>query len=160
MKANLYAVKCGLVLIVVFATSFAISHEGHEKKKTEYTESKDFEKINADYLKTVKPIFQKACFDCHSSVTNMPWYGSIPGVKQFINSDIAAARKHLDMTNDFPFVSHATPKTDLESISKSIAEESMPPFRYRFMHSTASLSESDRKQIQTWIQHSLQGLPK
>lgn len=45
-------------------------------------------RINQEYLKTVKPIFQKSCFDCHGNTTVYPWYYKVPGVKQLIDNDI------------------------------------------------------------------------
>ncbi len=89
-----------------------------------------YTQINKLYIKTVKPIFKKSCFDCHGNTTNYPWYYKVPGVKQLIDSDIKESKKHLDFSKDFPFISHETPLKDLDAIGKSVNNNSMPPFRY------------------------------
>lgn len=156
MKPNLCAFRCGLALLVVIAASFAMSHEAHNAQvKPEEIEASKLSEINENYLKVVKPLFQKACFDCHSSTTNQPWYGKLPGAKQLIASDIAEAREHMDMSNDFPFEGHSTPKEDLEAIAKAITDKSMPPFRYRIMHPSSALSDDEQKKVQEWVEMSL-----
>lgn len=156
MKQGLCALRCGFAILIVVAAIIAESHEAHHNAVSpEKIEAAKLEKINSEYLKSVKPLFQKACFDCHSSSTNMPWYGSIPGVKQLIESDIDEAKKHLDMTGDFPFAGHASPHEDLKAISKSIKEATMPPRRYRIMHSSSALTDDEKKIIQDWISKSV-----
>lgn len=109
-----------------------------------------FNKINADYRHTAFPLFKKACFDCHSRYTIYPWYHYIPVVKQIIDRDIATAKLHLDMSNDFPFYGHASPEEDLEAIKSVIENESMPPFRYEILHPEAKLTENERSIIKDW----------
>lgn len=115
-------------------------------------------KINEEYKSTIKPIFQKSCFDCHSNATTYPWYYKVPGVKQLIDSDIKESKKHLDFSNDFPFISHETPQKDLDAIGKAIKNGSMPPFLYQVMHRDSNLSKSEIKQVEKWIEKSQETL--
>ena len=162
MKLNTCVLKCCLSLLLIFVTNFASSHENHHKahmpKKTEEVTKDSFKEINEAYLKSVKPIFQKSCFDCHSSNTRYPWYSGLPGVKQLIASDIGEAKEHLDMTNDFPFSGHGEPLEDLKAIGEQVDKGEMPPFRYTIMHSESMLSEADKKVISEWVKSSLQKL--
>ena len=75
----------------------------------------------------MKPIFQKKCLACHGTGNTLPWYASIPGPKQLIQNDIKEAKKHMDMSQDFPFLGHGTPKDDLKALKKTIKKETMPP---------------------------------
>lgn len=160
-KNKLMAPVC--VALSMFAIVATVSaHEKHDAKTELKPESEIatnekavLTEINAEYLKSVKPIFQKSCFDCHSGTTNYPWYKSIPGVKQLIQSDIKEARTHLDLSDDFPFTGHGTPVTDLEAIRGSVKNGSMPPFRYRIMHSKNKMSDEERKATLLWIEQSL-----
>lgn len=110
-----------------------------------------FDVINKMYLKEVKPLFRRACFDCHGAATNYPWYYKLPGIKQLIDSDIKTAKSHLDFTADFPFKSHDTPLNDLNAISKSIKNKTMPPFFYGIMHNKAKLTDKEIQTIQIWV---------
>lgn len=153
-----------LILILVIYSSLLWGHggEGHSERKREFQPTvsasdelkQKYTQINKIYIKTIKPIFKKSCFDCHGNTTNYPWYYKIPGVKQLIDHDIKESKKHLDFTKDFPFVSHETPLKDLDAIGKSIKDDSMPPFLYRIMHEDSKMTESEIKQVEKWIKES------
>jgi hypothetical protein len=74
----------------------------------------------------------------------------MPGISQWIKSDIEEARKHIEFSNGYPFQSHATPLEDLIAVEKSVRDGTMPPLRYRIMHSKARLSEQEKKRIIDW----------
>ena len=103
----------------------------------------------------IKPIFERACFDCHSNKTVYPWYHKIPGIKHLIESDIKEGKKHLDMSLDFPFKSHTTPREDLEAIENAITNNTMPPQRYKMLHWNSKLSQEEKDKIFEWILFSL-----
>lgn len=155
--------KLLLLLFTFTATIHVWGHGGEdhsEKEKEPKTLTPNEEikekyiKINQEYIKNVKPIFKKSCFDCHGNTTVYPWYYKIPGVKQLIDNDIEDSKKHLDFSKDFPFISHDTPLKDLDAINKSIKYDSMPPFRYRIMHRDKKLTEDEVKQVEKWIRES------
>ena len=106
--------------------------------------------INNHYLRDVKPIFKKVCFDCHSEQTRYPSYYVIPGVRQLIDWDIREARKHIDMNADFPFKGHGTPLKDLKAIKKEIDEGDMPPLRYKILHWNERLTGEEEQVVQRW----------
>lgn len=150
-----------IILLICFAIlgsrSFAHENIDHSKevvlKKTfkENSKNERYIKINTEYIERIKPIFVKSCFDCHGSITEYPWYYQIPGVKQYINSDIKEAKKHLDLSTDFPFKGHGTTIEDLRAIGKNINEGSMPPRRYLIMHKNTNLTKQELEQVNKWI---------
>jgi cytochrome c peroxidase len=73
-------------------------------------------------------------------------------VKGLIGKDIAEAKKHLEMSSDFPFRGHGTPELDLAAIENAVSEEEMPPFRYRVMHPGSGINEKEREAIFLWIE--------
>jgi len=137
------------MLLILRFTPIAIAHEKGQPPKIEKTTA---EAINKKYLNDVKPIFEKKCFDCHTSQTRFPWYSKIPGIKQLIQTDIKEAKEHLDMEPDFPFKSHASPLEDLDAIKKSIFKNEMPPLRYRMMHSGSGLTPEEKETVYKWVQ--------
>ncbi|MCH8227563.1 MAG: heme-binding domain-containing protein, partial [Proteobacteria bacterium] len=100
--------------------------------------------MNQAYLESVKPIFKIKCFDCHSNKTQYPWYYRLPFVKKTIDQDIQDARRHLNLSNDFPFGGHGTPKQDLEAIRSVLQDNSMPPLRYKIMHWNSELDSNEK----------------
>lgn len=110
-----------------------------------------FQRINEAYIQRVKPIFMQKCFDCHSDKTVYPGYYKIPGVKQYIDSDIREGREHLDFSKDYPFVSHASPIEDLDAIRKELDEGEMPPFVYRLVHRDAAVMDDEKRLIYDWV---------
>lgn len=153
-----------LTFQMAFLKPLALAHKGEDHSKQKPTaqpapaDDEALKAINASYMKNVKPIFQKSCFDCHSSSTQYPWYSNLPGAKQLIQKDIAEAKTHLDMSADFPFVSHGTPREDLEAIRDSLRNESMPPLRYRLMHWNSALDEKEQKAVLQWVENGLKWL--
>lgn len=159
-KNKLMAPICmALSILAIVVTVHAHENQPHknqeaDKKSMPAAEDEVLKKINAEYISDVKPIFQKSCFDCHSSSTNYPWYAKLPGAKQLIEKDIRESKEHLDFSNDFPFGGHGEPSEDLVAIRKSIEEGSMPPFRYRILHPGSKLTEDEVKTVKAWIENS------
>ena len=117
-------------------------------------------KINDAYQKSVKPIFKKACFNCHTNQTKFPWYYNLPFAKGQIDADITEAKKHLEMGDDFPFGGHGGPLEDLKAIGKSIDEGTMPPFKYQIMHWESFLGPDEKNAIKMWVQDGVNLLEK
>jgi uncharacterized membrane protein len=140
--------------LILSATLTTIAHEGHHKEQpiVAHQDKESMARINERYLVDVKPIFQKKCFDCHSSKTQFPWYSIIPGPRQLIQHDIEKAHEHLDMDADFPFKSHAEPLEDLEAINETISKDEMPPWRYRILHRGSALTMEEKEVVHRWVQ--------
>lgn len=156
-----------LYVLAIPALIFGHGGEKHDEKKEEPVKieiqvqsSEVNNKINSKYLKDIKPIFEKKCFDCHSNKTKYPWYFKLPIISGVIENDIKKAKEHLDFSNDFPFISHDTPQKDLVSILKSAEKKSMPPFQYRIMHSDSKITDEDIKIIKAWVDSSLEQINK
>ena len=153
---------CAILLFALFLGSTVISfaHDGHSSKVSKQQTAADkeietrLEAIKDSYKKNVKSILQRSCFDCHSQSPNLPWYHSLPLVRDLLESDMKEAKIHLDFSNDFPFKGHGSPMEDLKAIGETIEDKSMPPFRYKIMHWNSGLSEEERKTVLKWIDES------
>ena len=156
------------LILSTLSTAIIMAHGGedHSKKtvkKPTPTEIKtaQFKSINSTYIADIKPIFEAKCFACHAEKPkDLPWYYSVPGVKQLMDYDMNTAKKHMDFKKDFPFLSHGSPTLDLKSLKEVIAEGDMPPLRYRVIHWESGLTNQEAKTVTQWIDNSLKLLQK
>jgi cytochrome c551/c552 len=110
------------------------------------------------YDQQVKPLFQHACFDCHSKNTVWPWYYAVPGVRQYIESHVEEGREDLDLTDGFPFNTDVPVLKHLRRIAGVVKRGDMPLWDYKLMHPAARLSDADRQVIVDWAQGSFDRL--
>jgi len=154
-----YLLSCLLIIaFVVFVEAHENQHHSAASTKpvAQRPEVKDIlAQINADYIQSIKPIFVKSCFSCHASSPTLPWYSELPGAKQLMQNDMTEAKKHLDFSNDFPFVGHGSPVEDLKAIARSVKNGDMPPLRYRLMHWSSGLTSEEKTRIASWIERSV-----
>src|SRR4051812_39711429 len=154
-------IATALALLVVSAPALAHRHTPREEpaKPTRPADAAERERrlkqIDARYVASIKPIFESKCFDCHGDRPRYPWYYRVPGVRQFIDSDIAEARKHLDISHDFPFQGHGgSPERDLDELGATIAEGNMPPWYYAILHLGSRPTEDEERAILAWVKES------
>ncbi|HXC65589.1 MAG TPA: heme-binding domain-containing protein [bacterium] len=117
-------------------------------------------RVSASYEKDIKPLFQRACFDCHTTKTVWPWYHAIPGVKQYLDHHVAEGDRGLDLTNGVPFGSddHDPMDHHLWHIGRMVASGKMPLWDYALMHPDARLTDAERQTIVRWTQDSFADL--
>ncbi len=162
--------KKSIFIVFLLSTLFLMGHGGskHEEQGTvvettkivlENNITKEILKnINKAYIEDIKPIFKIKCFDCHGKIEKYPWYYKLPGIKQLMDSDMKEAKKHLDMSKDFPFISHEIPLKDLKSLKEVIEESDMPPFQYVLGHWDSRLTKEEEKKLYQWVEDSLEKL--
>lgn len=134
------------------------AHDGeapNEAPITIQTESKQLREDSVfaaidENFKLVKPIFEQACFDCHSTLTKYPWYHKVPGIKQLLDGDVKEGREHMDFTDGFPFASKKTPLEQLNRIKREVDDGDMPPLLYRLMHWSAWLNRAEKDSVIEW----------
>lgn len=111
--------------------------------------------INEGFVK-LKPVFVRGCFDCHSEQTKFPWYHKLPVIGGWMDGHIKTARRHLDMTNGFPFTGGGSQLNMIEDIRHEIEEGEMPIFSYRLMHWSAAPDDAEKDSIYAWVDRSIQ----
>lgn len=112
--------------------------------------------INANYLIEIKPIFQSKCLMCHGQPERLPLYAKFPPSSFLVLHDQEEAKKHMNMTYDFPFGGHGSPKDDLAAIAKVVKKGKMPPLRYKILHWKSGLTEMESEKILSWVNRSME----
>lgn len=79
----------------------------------------------------------RACFDCHSSETRWPWYGSIAPVSWLVRDHVDEGRAALD------FSTWDHPGEEAEEAAEVVREGEMPPSWYPVLHPEARLTPAE-----------------
>ena len=160
----------GLLLLIPMISTLSHGGKKHDdeddKKETADTTLSDSVKIIQDSVyatinnnyQTVRHLFKKSCFDCHTDSTKYPWYHVLPFVGGMIDDDTKEAKEHLDMSNDFPFGGHATQIKQLEEIREEIEDGDMTILSYRLMHWGRVIEGKSQDSLFLWIDESIEML--
>jgi hypothetical protein len=119
-------------------------------------------RVAASYDKDIKPLFQRACFDCHTDKTVWPWYHTIPGVRQYLDHHVEEGRQGLDMSHGVPFDSddHDPMDHHLWHIGRMVESGKMPLWDYALIHPDARLTDAERQTIVQWTRDSFADLSR
>ncbi len=157
-------VSLAILSVCFFGALSARAHKGHAhhlKSAGDVSAPSESEReqvtlrqISESYTRSVKSIFDQKCLDCHGGRSVRPWYYQVPGIRQVMDSDIAEATEHLDMSKGFPFGGHGSSVEDLEAISNVVKDGSMPPFSYRLMHPGSSVKGAEKDAVLEWVEAS------
>lgn len=148
MKSKIFLSLLLISLIFIASSAFA------------QMDAQKYEKANYLYRKTVKPIFQRKCFDCHSNHTHFPFFHKIPIIHQIIERDIRLGRNKLLYDQDFPFTSESDQVSLLNLIQHVIEADTMPPKAYRLVNPNKVLTAEEKEIIYKWIRFTREYLMK
>lgn len=82
-----------------------------------------------------------SCFDCHSNLTEWPWYTNVAPFSWLVQRDVDGGRKVLNLTE------WDRPQPEADELFEVIDEGSMPPRSYLVTHPGASLSDTERRTL-------------
>lgn len=85
----------------------------------------------------------RACFDCHSNVTEWPWYTDVAPVSWLVQHDVDEGRQALDFSEW-----QRPQKANLAEVVEALREREMPPRYYRVLHADARLSATERQDLE------------
>jgi hypothetical protein len=91
----------------------------------------------------------KACRNCHSNQTILPWYGHIAPISWWVKSHVRKGREELNFS-EWTKYSARRQRDELESICGVISNGRMPPAAYIALHPEARLNSHDKKTICAW----------
>lgn len=94
-------------------------------------------------------LFQRACQNCHSVNTELPFYGRVAPISWLMARDVQQARLHMNLSR-WQEYSADDQITLLSAIGSAVKNREMPPKRYLLLHSEAQLSAQEREQIYQW----------
>lgn len=143
MKKALKWTSIGLIVLVV-----VIQAVRPAKTNPAVDESRTVQ-AHTNITPEVSAIFERACYDCHSSKTVWPWYSQIAPVSWLLVSDVNEGRKELSFS-DWARLDAKRAARKLKEICEQVEKGEMPTSSYVLLHPTAKLSDSDKRLICEW----------
>jgi len=107
---------------------------------------------NLDVPPAVETILNKACKDCHSHETHLPWYGKVAPVSWLVAGDIERARRAMNLS-EWSVQTGARPaaaRGTLLAACSGVEAQRMPPASYRQMHPEARLTVEEVDALCGW----------
>ncbi len=98
----------------------------------------------------VAAILKTSCYDCHSNHTTYPWYANIQPISKWLGNHVEEGKGELNFS-EFGHYSLRRQFHKLEEISEQVEENEMPLSSYTLIHSDASLNETQKKIISSWV---------
>ena len=105
----------------------------------------------------VRNIISTSCRNCHSEMTEWPWYSYLAPVSWLIESDVSRARTHVNFSH-WEEYSREQRFSFLDEIGEMVSSQSMPPSRYLLLHPEAKLSDADVEVLTHWARTESKGL--
>ena len=104
----------------------------------------------------VARILGRACGNCHSNQTRLPWYGRVAPASWIILRDVHKARAAMNFSSwttspgRKPSIAAAT----LAAACADVKTGRMPPAPYRMLHPESRLGQADKQDLCEWANHS------
>jgi hypothetical protein len=94
-------------------------------------------------------IVQRACQNCHSQLTEWPWYSHVAPVSWLLARDVQQARLHMNLSRWQDYSTDDRLRL-LGEIGSAVRNRKMPVQRYLLLHPEARLTDIERQQIYRW----------
>ena len=97
-------------------------------------------------------VLDRACKDCHSNETRLPWYGKVAPLSWVIAGDVERARKSMNLS-EWSTEIGAKPAVAMGMLMAACAGvegQLMPPAAYQRMHPEARLTQTEKETLCGW----------
>jgi hypothetical protein len=91
----------------------------------------------------------RACGNCHSNQTKLPWYGHIAPVSWWIEGHIRHGRAAMNFSDWAKYPARVR-RDELESVCGVVSNGRMPPKSYTALHPEARLRDEDKIALCMW----------
>ena len=110
---------------------------GRDHKNPPVTQAAVFKSPKAQQL------VADSCNDCHSNLTNWPWYTNVAPASWLVQQDVDEGRQIMNLSE------WGKPQPELDEVVEQIQSGEMPPLKYKVMpnHASARLSDTEKQQL-------------
>lgn len=104
-------------------------------------------------------VLKRACMDCHSHETRVPWYGHVAPSSWMLGKDVTEARQAMNLS-EWGAKSAAVHLALSAAACEGVRSGRMPRKQYLLMHPEAKLSPSDVETICGWPKAAMTAMMK
>ena len=98
-------------------------------------------------------LVEQACADCHGNQTDWAWYSNVAPASWLVERDVEEGREILN------FSEWDRPQGEAGEAAETVEEGEMPPWQYKIMHSSARLSEAEKRDLAEGLRRTLAADP-
>jgi hypothetical protein len=98
----------------------------------------------------VKQVLRRACYDCHSNETQIPWFDQIAPAYWLVARDVREGRKHLNFSELGKEPAPRQKAALFESVNHVLLG-AMPPPAYLAVHRSARVSERELATLKSYL---------
>lgn len=98
-----------------------------------------------------RALVRDACYDCHSHILRMPWYGRIQPVGHYLADHIREGRDALNFST-FGDLRSRRARSALYNSAEVVREAEMPLREYTWLHPKARLDPEQREALAAWFE--------
>lgn len=150
MRKFYYAVGVGLVGYL--ASVYTVDKFDQQLAVTRYHEiaKQDISPLSTAAFDVLN---KNGCSYCHTSDSEMPFYGNLPVAKQLMDADVIRGMRHFNIEAMMEQVrtGELVSEVDLAKLESVMEDNSMPPALYLTMHWRSKLSEEETATLQDWV---------
>lgn len=107
---------------------------------------------NWDSARTAQ-LFDDACADCHSNVTDWRWYSNVAPGSWLVQHDVDEGRETFNASE------WDKPQEEAGEAAETVEEGSMPPWQYKLLHGEARLSDSEKQDLAAGLRRTVAADP-
>ncbi|MDP2470322.1 MAG: heme-binding domain-containing protein [Candidatus Palauibacterales bacterium] len=94
-------------------------------------------------------LLRGSCYDCHSNLTEWPWYSRVAPASWLVVKDVRKGRSELNFTEWGDYTDRRRDHK-LEELEEKVSEGEMPLKIYLPLHPEARLTDAERQVLVDW----------
>lgn len=104
-------------------------------------------------------VLRRACLDCHSNQTRVPWYGRVAPASWLLAKDVTEARQAMNLS-EWGTKSGPVRLAMTAAACEGARSGRMPKSQYLMLHPEAKLTPADSEALCAWSQSILASIVK
>lgn len=151
-------------LLIILIVVLSVAQFFRPKKNLGDSASIDYFYAETKPSEEVKRILEVSCTNCHSNVTQYPWYNNITPLNYWLEGHINNGRKHFNMSQ---WEGNSIKRKDhkFAELIEIVETKEMPLESYTWVHSNAKLTDAQSALLIDWanrvrLKYSLEPQPE